>query len=268
MATVPLLEVQNIVNRFGSQTVHDGISLQVMAGDILGIVGGSGSGKSVLLRTMTGIREPTSGTAFINGRPVASLPAAERAATLGVLFQQGALFSGLTVLENIMAPLQEFTALSPESCTEIAHLKLRLVGLPDDTAVKRPSELSGGMIKRVGLARAMAMDPTVLFLDEPTAGLDPLSASEFDDLVRDLNQSLGLTFVMITHDLDTLYGTCNRVAMLVDKKITVGSIADLMNSKHPWIHAYFHGERSRAAHLGVARNISLHTTNKEPPHGA
>lgn len=247
MGVQPLLEVKGIVNRFGSHTVHDGLDLQVMEGDILGIVGGSGSGKSVLLRTMTGLRRPTSGAAYLHGRPVQDFPLQQRAKTLGVLFQQGALFSGLTVAENIMAPLREFTLLPERDCREIAYLKLRLVGLPDNAAEKRPAELSGGMVKRAGLARAMAMDPAVLFLDEPTAGLDPVSASAFDELVRELNRSLGLTFVMITHDLDTLFGTCTRVAMLVDRKMTVGTIAELMKSRHPWIHDYFHGERSRAA---------------------
>lgn len=243
----PLLEVKNIVNRFGPQMVHDGLDLQVFEGDILGIVGGSGSGKSVLLRTMTGIRKPTSGNAYIAGRPVEKLPPHQRAATLGVLFQQGALFSGLSVLENIMAPLREFTKNTKKQCAAIAHEKLERVGLPKETASKMPSELSGGMIKRVGLARAMAMDPKVLFLDEPTAGLDPLAATAFDELVQDLNANLGLTFIMITHDLDTLFSTCNRIAVLVDKKITTGTLAELMKSRHPWIHEYFHGPRSRAA---------------------
>lgn len=262
-SNTPILEVKNIINSFGAHKVHDGLNLQVMKGDILGIVGGSGSGKSVLLKTMTGIRAPTSGKAYINGQPVIQLPVAERAATLGVLFQQGALFSGLTVLENTMAPLKEFTNLKEDECREVAWLKLRLVGLPDNAAAKRPSELSGGMIKRAGLARAMAMDPTVLFLDEPTAGLDPISASEFDELVRELNRSLNLTFVMITHDLDTLFGTCNRVAVLVDKKMTVGTIPELMQNTHPWIHEYFHGERSRAAHVS-----SNKPRKKELSHGA
>ncbi len=243
----PILEVRNIVNRFGPQTVHNGLNLQVAKGEILGIIGGSGSGKSVLLRTMTGLRKPTSGTALVNGQPVEELPAGERAATLGILFQQGALFSGLTVLENIMVPLREFTKITEESCIGIARMKLRLVGLPDNAAGKYPSELSGGMIKRVGLARAMAMDPTVLFLDEPTAGLDPLAAAEFDALVRELNTSLGLTFVMITHDLDTLFGICHRAAVLIDQKIIAGTLPELQENQHPWVHAYFHGERSRAA---------------------
>lgn len=243
----PILEVKNIVNRFGTQTVHDGLNLKVARGEILGIIGGSGSGKSVLLRTMTGLRKPTTGIALVNGRPVENLPSSERAATLGILFQQGALFSGLTVQENIMVPLREFTKISEKTCTDIARMKLRLVGLPDNAAGKYPAELSGGMVKRAGLARAMAMDPTVLFLDEPTAGLDPLAAAEFDALVHELNTSLGLTFVMITHDLDTLFGICHRAAVLIDKQITAGTLPELLANQHPWIHAYFHGERSRAA---------------------
>lgn len=258
----PILEVRNIVNRFGSQTVHDGLNLQVQRGEILGIIGGSGSGKSVLLRTMTGIRRPTSGMALINGKPVDDLPVRERAATLGVLFQQGALFSGLSVLENIMVPLREFTQMDEEACRDIARLKLRLVGLPDIAGDKRPADLSGGMIKRAGLARSMAMDPSVLFLDEPTAGLDPLSASEFDALVRELNSSLGLTFVMITHDLDTLFGTCQRAAVLVDRKMVAGTLPELMENRHPWIHAYFHGERTRAA---IASEQSHTATEKSKP---
>lgn len=244
-----MLEVKGIVNRFGRQVIHDGLDLRVAQGEILGIVGGSGSGKSVLLKTMTGIRKPNHGEALVAGKPVRSLKPRERAATLGVLFQQGALFSGLSVLENVMAPLREFTDLDKQACVAIARMKLRLVGLEESVGGKKPSELSGGMIKRVGLARAMAMDPVVLFLDEPTAGLDPLAAADFDGLVRELNATLGLTFVMITHDLDTLFSTCDRVAVLVDKKITVGTLAELMKSRHPWIHDYFHGPRSRAAQM-------------------
>lgn len=247
MAGRVIAEARAIVNRFGRQVVHDGLDLKVMQGEILGLVGGSGSGKSVLLKTMTGIRRPTQGSAFINGAPVVALQPRERAATLGVLFQQGALFSGLSVLENVMAPLREFTDLDRAACADIARLKLQLAGLEAGVADKAPADLSGGMVKRAALARAMVMDPVVLFLDEPTSGLDPLAAAAFDALVRDLNRSLGLTFVIITHDLDTLFGLCDRVAVLVDGKVTTGTLAELMKSRHPWIHAYFHGPRSRAA---------------------
>lgn len=242
-----VLEAKGIVNRFGAQVVHDGLDMQIAAREIVAIVGGSGSGKSVLLRTMTGLHKSNEGEALINGRPVSQLQANERAATLGILFQQGALFSGLSVLENIMVPLREFTSMSLEQCQDIARMKLELVGLPLTAAAKMPSELSGGMIKRAGLARAMAMDPSILFLDEPTAGLDPLAATSFDELVADLNKSLGLTIVIITHDLDTIFTIASRVAVLVDKKITSGTVDEMMQSTHPWIHDYFTGPRSRAA---------------------
>lgn len=242
-----ILQATAITNRFGKQVVHEDLSLQVFKKDILGIVGGSGSGKSVLLKTLTGIHHPNSGSVTINGQALAELQPHQRALTLGVLFQQGALFSGLTVLENIMVPMREFNPTERSRAEKTAREKLKLVGLSPADGAKMPSQLSGGMIKRAALARAMAMDPTILFLDEPTAGLDPLAASDFDDLVRNLNQELGLTFIIITHDLDTLFGTCNRVAVLVDRHLTLGTPAEMMRNRHPWIHAYFHGERSLAA---------------------
>lgn len=243
----PILSANGIVNRFGTQTVHDGVNLTVQRGEILGIVGGSGSGKSVLLRTMLGLHQPNEGTIEIMGRRVTALSATETASLFGVLFQQGALFSSLSVAENIMLPMREHTNLSPRMCRKLAALKLALVEMKPEVGAKLPSELSGGMIKRAALARALALDPAILFLDEPTAGLDPLTAGAFDQLIRTLNENLGITVIMITHDLDSLFALCHRVAVLVDKKITVDTLENLMENQRPWIHDYFHGPRARAA---------------------
>jgi phospholipid/cholesterol/gamma-HCH transport system ATP-binding protein len=249
-----VIRLRGIVNRFGRQVVHDGVDLDVRRGEVMGIVGGSGTGKSVLLRTIIGLNRPAAGTIQVLGKPILDLSEAERRRIeerWGVLFQNGALFSSLTVLENIEAPIKEHTDIPPGLRLEIAELKTRLVGLAPDAGGKYPSELSGGMRKRAGLARALALDPEILFLDEPTAGLDPIGAAEFDELIRSLRQSLGLTVVMVTHDLDSLAAICDRIAVLVDKKIKVGTLEELQRDEHPWIKAYFHGPRARAA--GVDR---------------
>jgi len=250
----PVISVRNVVNRFGSQTVHDGVSLDVMPGEVLGIVGGSGSGKSVLLRTMLGLHKPTSGEVLVEGRNICSATDEELLATkrrYGVTFQHGALFSSLTVAQNIQLPIREYFDASPATLAELTELRLRMVGLPSDAAGKLPSQLSGGMIKRAALARALALDPGLLFLDEPTAGLDPISAAAFDELVVYLHRGLKLTIVMITHDLDTLLATCNRVAVLIDRKIVVDTLDGIMKNPHPWIQEYFHGPRARAALVSV-----------------
>jgi phospholipid/cholesterol/gamma-HCH transport system ATP-binding protein len=248
-----VIEIRGLVNRFGDQILHDGLDLDVRRGEVLGLVGGSGTGKSVLLRTIIGLNRPAAGDIRVLGRLTRALDEEElrRLQTRwGVLFQNGALFSSLTVAENIQAPMRERGGIPPELMEELAGLKVRLVGLPIEAAAKYPSQLSGGMKKRVGLARALALDPEILFLDEPTAGLDPIGAADFDELIRSLQQSLGLTVVMVTHDLDSLVAICDRIAVLIDRKIKVGTLEDLMRDPHPWIQAYFHGPRARAA--GVA----------------
>ncbi|HVT52475.1 MAG TPA: ABC transporter ATP-binding protein [Dongiaceae bacterium] len=245
-----IISLRGIVNRFGRQVVHDGVDLDVRRGEVMGIVGGSGTGKSVLLRTIIGLNRPAAGTIQVLGKSILDLSDAQRRQIeerWGVLFQNGALFSSLTVQENIEAPIKEHTAIPAALRAEIAELKIRLVGLPASAAAKYPSELSGGMKKRAGLARALALDPEILFLDEPTAGLDPIGAAEFDDLIKSLQKSLGLTVVMVTHDLDSLAAICDRIAVLVDKKIKVGTLAELQRDQHPWIKSYFHGPRARAA---------------------
>ncbi len=246
----PVIRVRGLRTRFGATVIHDGLDLDVRRGEVLAIVGGSGSGKSVLLRTMVGLDRPAAGTIEVLGHDIAALGhAADRAlqARWGVLFQAGALFSSLTVSQNVRVPLKEHTRLSPELMTEIVSLKIAMVGLPPDACPKYPSELSGGMKKRAGLARALALDPEILFLDEPTAGLDPIGAAAFDSLIASLQQSLDLTVVMVTHDLDTLHAIADRIAVLVDKRIVTGSIDSLERDPHPWIRDYFHGPRARAA---------------------
>jgi phospholipid/cholesterol/gamma-HCH transport system ATP-binding protein len=258
----PVVSVRNVVNRFGAQTVHDGVSLDVRQGEVLGIVGGSGSGKSVLLRTMLGLHRPTSGEVLLHGRDITQLSAAELLDVkrrYGVTFQHGALFTSLTVAQNIQLPIREYFDASPASLAALTEMRLRMVGLPPDAASKLPSQLSGGMIKRAALARALALDPSLLFLDEPTAGLDPISAAGFDELVSYLHRGLKLTIVMITHDLDTLLATCNRVAVLIDSKIVVDTLDGIMKNPHPWIQEYFHGPRARAAEASA---------RSSPPSGA
>jgi len=243
----PILSARDIVNRFGRQQVHDRISLDVLPGEVLGIAGGSGSGKSVLLKTLTGLRRPDAGQVTLDGKPIDSIQPAEKACLIGVLFQQGALFSSLSVAQNIMLPMREHTDLPAKEQEAIAAMKLELAGLSSDVAVKVPSELSGGMVKRAALARALALDPQILFLDEPTSDLDPLTAGGIDALIGKLNHSLGVTVVIVTHDLNTLFSICQRVAVLVDGKLTIDTLEGLMHSDQPWIHAFLHGPRAQGA---------------------
>lgn len=242
--------IRGLRNVFGRQIVHENLDLDVYRGEILGVVGGSGTGKSVLLRTIIGLHRPTAGTITVLGKEIGRLSEAEwrrLQSRWGVLFQSGALFSSLTVAQNIMAPLKEHTSLPKGLVAELVDLKIRMVGLPPDAASKYPSQLSGGMRKRAGLARALALDPEILFLDEPTAGLDPIGAAAFDSLILNLRQSLGLTVFMVTHDLDSLHAICDRIAVLVDKRVKVGLMADHLQDEHPWVREYFHGPRARAA---------------------
>jgi phospholipid/cholesterol/gamma-HCH transport system ATP-binding protein len=247
MEATPVIEVSGMVNRFGAQVVHDGLDMIVNPREVFGIVGGSGSGKSVLLRSILGLQRPQAGKVHLHGRDLTQMSTAELKevkATYGVTFQQGALFSSLTVLQNVQLPMLEHLRLAPRALEELAMLKVRLVGLADEAAGKYPSQLSGGMIKRAGLARALALDPPLLMLDEPTAGLDPISAAAFDELLMDLREQLGLTVVMITHDLDTIFRTCNRVGVIIDRKMTSDTLEGITRNPHPWIQAYFHGERA------------------------
>jgi phospholipid/cholesterol/gamma-HCH transport system ATP-binding protein len=245
-----VIRIRNLVNAFGSQVIHDGVDLDVRRGEVIGIVGGSGTGKSVMLRTVVGLNQPRSGGIEVLGRDVLHMTEDERhelETHWGVLFQDGALFSSLTVAQNIEVPLKEDLHLSERLMAEIAACKIGMVGLPADAADKFPSQLSGGMRKRAGLARALALDPEILFLDEPTAGLDPIGAAAFDQLIKDLQSSLGLTVFLVTHDLDSLFAICDRVAVLVDKKIRVATLEEHLRDNHPWVHDYFHGPRGRAA---------------------
>ena len=253
----PAIRVRALRNSFGDDVVHDNLDLDVRAGEIIGIVGGSGTGKSVLMRAIIGLKRPDAGTIEIFGEDIASLDSSgqrDLRRRWGVLFQDGALFSSLTVAENIEVPLREFLALSESLMDEVAGYKVAMVGLPADAGPKYPSELSGGMRKRAGLARALALDPQLLFLDEPTAGLDPISAAAFDDLIKGLKEAMDLTVFLITHDLDTLHAICDRVAVIADKKVlAMGTIAELMTFDHPWVQSYFAGPRGRAANRTVDR---------------
>jgi phospholipid/cholesterol/gamma-HCH transport system ATP-binding protein len=257
----PIIRVRGLVNRFGAETVHDGVALDVLRGEVIGIVGGSGSGKSVLLRTIIGLNRPVEGEVEVLGQNVLEMGDRQRRQLenrWGVLFQDGALFSSLTVAQNIEVPLKEHSDMPLRLMDEISAVKVRLVGLTEDAGEKYPSQLSGGMRKRAGLARALALDPEVVFLDEPTAGLDPIAADGFDELIRDLRASLGLTVFLVTHDLDTLFAICDRVAVLVDKKLRVGTLDQLLRDNHPWIQSYFHGPRGRAAQHSEASFLTQH----------
>lgn len=244
-----VLSARNVTVGFGDKIILDKLSLDVLRGEILGFVGASGSGKSVLLRTVLGLNKKRSGTIKLFGIDVDNASDAERMRLdmrLGVLFQQGALFSSLTVLENVQVPMREYLDMSQKLMDELALLKLELVGLPIDAAPKYPSELSGGMIKRAALARALALDPDIVFLDEPTSGLDPIGAADFDDLVAKLRDTMGLTVYMVTHDLDSLFSVCDRIAVLGKKKVLVeGTIDDMLASEEPWVKSYFRGKRAR-----------------------
>jgi phospholipid/cholesterol/gamma-HCH transport system ATP-binding protein len=243
----PIIEVRGLVNRFGAQVVHDGLDMTVVDGEVFGIVGGSGSGKSVLLRTILGLHRPQAGSVKLYGRDITNLTESELRdvkSRYGVTFQAGALFTSLTVLQNVQLPMLEHLQMSPRVLDELAMLKVRMVGLPADAARKYPAQLSGGMIKRAALARALALDPRLLFLDEPTSGLDPISAAAFDELVLKLQQQLVLTVVMITHDLETIFRVCNRVGVIVDRKMVTDSLQGIVSHPHPWIAEYFHGQRA------------------------
>ena len=247
----PAIEVRGLSNVFGAQVVHADLDLTVQRGEIVGVVGGSGSGKSVLMRAILGLRRPQAGSVRVFGIDALSDREADRLAIerqTGVLFQGGALFSSLTVLENIMLPMKEHHGLPDDLVHALAWMKMRLAGLPGNAVDKLPSQLSGGMKKRAGLARALALDPPLLFLDEPTAGLDPIGAAAFDDLILKLQRALGLTVFLITHDLDTLYAICDRVAVLADRRVVAcAPIREVERFPHPWVQDYFHGPRGRAA---------------------
>ena len=250
-----VIRVRGLKNQFGSHVVHEDLDLDVYRGEILGVVGGSGTGKSVLLRTITGLQTPAAGEIDVFGVDVLGRGAGRDSLDdrWGVMFQDGALFSSLTVRENIEVPMKAVPGLAPDIRRELADLKISMVGLPYLAGDLYPSELSGGMRKRAGLARALALDPEIVFLDEPTAGLDPIGAAAFDTLIRNLSQSLGLTVFLVTHDLDTLYAICDRIAVLSERRVLVtGSLADMLEVDDPWVREYFHGPRARAAFADTA----------------
>ena len=250
----PVLEVQGLVNRFGSQLVHDGLDMQVAQHEVFGIVGGSGTGKSVVLRSILGLQRPQAGSVRIEGHDITRASEAELRpvkARYGVAFQSGALYSGLTVLQNVQLPMLEYLDLEAAVLDELARLKIGLVGLNADAADKYPAELSGGMVKRAAIARALALDPGLLFLDEPTSGLDPVSAAAFDELVLFLQKELKLTVIMITHDLDSIFRTCNRVGVIVDRHMESDTVERIVHHPNPWIQEYFHGERARGARIAA-----------------
>jgi phospholipid/cholesterol/gamma-HCH transport system ATP-binding protein len=246
-----VIEARDLTNRFGTQVVHDKLNLDVYRGEILGVIGGSGSGKSVLLRSIVGLETPASGNVRVLGQEFSKLAPEDRSVLerrFGVLFQGGALFSSLTVVENVAVPLIENAGLKRADAEHLAEVKLALAGLPADAGEKYPAALSGGMVKRAALARALALDPAILFLDEPTAGLDPIGAAEFDQLLLTLRDALGFTVFLVTHDLDTLYTICDRVAVLSDKHVLAADKLDVVQAiEDPWVQAYFHGPRGRAA---------------------
>jgi len=245
------IRARGLKTAYGSHVVHENLDLDVRTGEVMGIIGGSGSGKSVLLRAIVGLKTPSAGSVEVFGRDVTKLEGEERdemERRWGLMFQDGALFSNLTVRENVLVPLQEHTKLPRDMARSIAEMKIRLSGLEASAANKYPSDLSGGMRKRAALARSLALDPALLFLDEPTAGLDPITAGKFDQLIRDLQQSLGLTVFLVTHDLDTLGAICDRISVIAEKRIiATGTIGELRQLDHPWINEYFNGPRGRAA---------------------
>ncbi|BAN49796.1 ABC transporter ATP-binding protein [Metapseudomonas resinovorans] len=257
MTAEAVIEVRGLRNQFGAQVVHDNLNLDLLRGEVLGVVGGSGTGKSVLLRCILGLRRANAGTVLVFGEELLALPAEQRSRLerrFGVLYQRGALFSSLTVAENIALPLIEHAKLSREAADALARVKLALVGLPANAGDKYPSELSGGMVKRAALGRALALDPDILFLDEPTAGLDPIGAAAFDQLIRTLRDALGLSVFLVTHDLDSLYTICDRVAVLAHKQVLVADSLDVVAANpDPWIAEYFHGPRGRAAKQAATR---------------
>ncbi|WP_319782500.1 ABC transporter ATP-binding protein [Oceanisphaera sp. IT1-181] len=261
-----VIKVQNLANRFGSHAVHEHLDLEVRAGEILGVVGGSGTGKSVLLRSIVGLRQPDDGSVQVLGQDLLALSDAEREPLqqrMGVLFQKGALYSSLTLVENVALALIEQAGLSRSEAKRLAELKLALVGLPRSAVNKYPPELSGGMIKRAALARALALDPDILFLDEPTAGLDPISAAAFDRLLLTLRDALKLTVFLVTHDLDTLYACCDRVAVLSQKRVlVVDTLAAVAATDDDWIRDYFHGPRGRAAQDATQQATELESRSK------
>lgn len=251
-----IIDVEGLRTQFGQFVVHDKLDLKVRTSEILGVVGGSGTGKSVLMRAIIGLKTPSAGTVKVFGESFYDANEAERLAIerrWGILFQGGALFSSMTVAQNVMAPIREHLDLPEALMRDIAAMKISMSGLPPEAGDKYPAELSGGMKKRAGLARALALDPEIVFLDEPTAGLDPIGAAKFDELIVNLKESLGLTVFMVTHDLDTLHATCDRIAVLAEKRvIAIGSIPEVQATGHAWIDAYFSGPRGRAASAAVA----------------
>lgn len=257
MSGEAIIQVRDLTNQFGPQVVHQHLDLDLYRGEVLGVVGGSGTGKSVLLRTIVGLRQPNTGTVRVFDEDLLTLPTERRSELerrFGVLYQRGALFSSLTVLENIALPLIEHAGLTRAQAERLAASKVALVGLPGHAGDKYPTELSGGMVKRAALARALALEPDILFLDEPTAGLDPIGAAAFDQLIRTLRDALGLSVFLVTHDLDTLYTLCDRVAVLSQKRVLVADRLDVVAATDdPWIHDYFHGPRGRAAEQAAAR---------------
>lgn len=246
-----VIEVRGLRTQFGDHVVHDGLDLDLKRGEILGVVGGSGTGKSVLLRSIVGLIRPAGGSIRVFDQDVTQLSGRAREALerrWGVMFQDGALFSALTVRENVEVPLRAVPGLTDEQRLGLARLKVSMAGLPFNANEKFPSDLSGGMRKRAGLARALALDPEILFLDEPTAGLDPIGATAFDRLIVALRDALNLSVFLVTHDLDTLHACCDRIAVLAEKKVlTTGTMAQMLQVDHPWVHEYFHGPRARAA---------------------
>lgn len=249
--TENVIEVRGIRTQFGSHVIHESLDLDLKRGEILGVVGGSGTGKSVLLRTIVGLIRPAAGTVRVLGQDVGQLSGPAREALerrWGVMFQDGALFSSLTVQENVEVPLRAVPGLSAAQREALAQLKVSMAGLPWNANEKYPSDLSGGMKKRAGLARALALDPEIVFLDEPTAGLDPIGADAFDKLIVGLRDALNLSVFLVTHDLDTLHACCDRIAVLAEKRVLVtGTMAEMLKVDHPWVHEYFHGPRARAA---------------------